>query len=158
MAVLTNFIGNTLKSRLYWPRGGICEGPVQGGHRVTDRARRVVQGPSRRRTPPRARCTHPASDPPALQAGPLPLVAGRRVGSALQWLGTPPVYPPVIPTRLPTLYTHPVPPMPVHPADGCTSVNSHFWTLVGEPRGVRTQPVYRVPGWFIPLYEVYTAV
>ena len=61
---------------------------------------------------------------------------------------THPVYPPCIPT-------------PVHPPDMHTAADrdqygtsgtctyDRFQDLVGEPRGVRTQPVFRVPGWFI---------
>ena len=43
---------------------------------------------------------------------------------------------------VPTRYTHPpstqpVPPMPVHPADGRTSSNSRFEVDQGDPRGVK---------------------
>ena len=50
-AVLTKFLRNVLKSRLYWPRGGILRVPGTGRLQA-DRARRVVPGSRpRRRTP-----------------------------------------------------------------------------------------------------------
>ena len=85
--------------------------------------------------------------------------------SASRWLG---VHTPALPTRC----THPVYPPWYPPGPSHTELMHHttvagtprtctydrFGDSVGEPRGVRTQPCFRVPDWFILRYEVYTAV
>ena len=88
--------------------------------------------------------------------GPLPLVAGWRVGSSSKAgrLVVPRYYPPGIPTR----YTHPVPPWGrTQPAvstklvltAGCsrsgTCTNDRFGGSQGEPRGVEYRGTCRVP-------------
>ena len=68
-----------------------------------------------------------------------------------------------------TRYTHPLypPRHRSHPTDRCrthcrarpgtlrTCTYDRFGTVLGEPRGVRTQPRFRVPDWFI-LYLMFT--
>ena len=71
-------------------------------------------------------------------------------------LYTHPVYPPwyihpVYPGPIPTLY----PPAVGTMSTRADTANSQFWTPVGEPRGIRTQPVSGSQGWFI-LYMVFT--
>ena len=111
--------------------GGTSARYVQGG------ARRDPTGPAGWYIPSRPTVPSTSAQPPypptpahAGLPGPASLVgfwAPRAAGWVL----------PGIATRYTHPYTHPVPPMPVHPADGCTMRNSHFWTLVGEPRGIK---------------------
>ena len=70
-----------------------------------------------------------------------------------------------IPTRYThPVYTHPVPYPPRrrrcthHDEHARTCHNTRFGTPVGEPRGVRTHPGFRVPGCILTVFEVYTAV
>ena len=137
------------------------KGPGQGGPARTDRARRVVQEPSRRRT---RQDTRPAPISHPLQAlwafrGPLRwiwdlprAVQGRWVVPRYSHPGTHPVYPPWYP------------PGPRTPSP-CTKLtvqytvrDMQFWDTVGEPRGMGTHAGFRVPGWFIDLGLVCTAV
>ena len=61
--------------------------------------------------------------------------------------GTHPVYPPgMYPARTWTL------PTSAYPKVGHCS-DSRFWDTVGEPRGMETHPVFRVPDW---LYTVFS--
>ena len=155
-AVLTNNLVNEVKSRPYWPGAGFA----RGGSRTSG------AGPGAQRSgwvlgpDVRGRCSryHPLQSPCRGLPGPAPLYLPPLDGC------TSSVLDPVLPTR----YTLPVPyPNPAHPY--CTSPPHHtehpshprnrqFGHLVGEPRGSRTRAVFRVPGWFIHLRLVHTAV
>ena len=147
--VLTKFLRNDLKSRPYWLRGGIREGPAPGrgqGHRPGP------QGGCRSRPAAVPRVPYIAFSPRA--PGPQPTHSSHIVASGARFAGWGtssssgaglPVYPPS---------THPVP-IPTLP---CTKLTvqytvpyTRFWDPEGEPRGIRTQPVLRVPDW---LYTV----
>ena len=102
--VLTKFLRNEAKSRPYWLRGGICEGPAPGkAPQGTDRAPQGwVQEPSRRR--PRTPLGRPAPRTHPLQPvglpGPASLVLVTSPSSPLGGYYPPP--------------THPAPVLPVH--------------------------------------------
>ena len=105
---------------------------------VTDRARRVVQEPFRRRSTPTLLTTHSRAPAGPLR-GPLRCQEGspRSVGSTGIALPVPtPVYPPSIPTLPAPPRTHRARTTPYHRPRTWHSV---FGTLVGEPRGIRTQ-------------------
>ena len=85
-----------------------------------------------------------------------------RLSAVVGWLGT----------RYTLRYTHPYTrpqyppgaiPSAVHrcyrvPGTVRACAYDRSGPVLGEPRGSRTQPVFRVPDWFIELREVHTAV
>ena len=109
--------------------------------------------------PSNARPQNPPTPAPTGLPGPASLVLGppRAAGCLVAgyYPGPPtriptPVYPPWYPTR----YAPTSAPSPVHTAGyGTTGTCTYdrFWTPRGEPRGIRTHPYFRVPGWFIPV-------
>ena len=158
---MTNFTRYGPESRPYWPGGGTARGGSQehpgSARHGQDRARRVGCGT---RTPG---LKIPPLQAPAGPSGPasLYLEPSPSSGSLSGWV--PGIAHPG---------THPYtrsqyPPGPHHPPVTCTTpvtstlgtcTYDRFSTPVGEPRGSRTHPALRVPGRYIRLWEVYTAV
>ena len=125
-----------LESRLYWPRGGFCPGSKPGqrsGPRRTPGS--GVGGPGaagvRLHVPTTPGSLQEPSGPASLEHGPS---SSSVLGTGIPLpLPTQSPYPPCIPT----LYTH-----PTTTSSTCRArPYSRFWTVVGEPRGVGTQPV-----------------
>ena len=71
----------------------------------------------------------------------------------LEWVGcVPGDYPSQVPTRS---HTHPrYTPGTHHPKVGNLGAYTRSGTLVGEPRGVRTQPGFRVPGLVYTVFGI----
>ena len=145
----------------YRPGGGIPKGPRyrEGWDRPTGPAGWYL-GSAHAAVRP----LHPAHPlRPCRAPGPASLAG---LAPRAKWLGsTPlvphPVYPPVYPPLYPPGYTP-------YPPDQCTvwtllvtlgtCTYDRFWRVLGEPRGIRTHTGSRVPGWFIDLMAVCTAV
>ena len=141
------------------------QGPVQGGPSRPDRA---PQGWYRSRTG--AHGSQYVRLPDTTHSSP-PGASGARSavsGTLLEQSGTPLGSTPVLPTLVPTQYTHPGTPQApphvtaarVHHGHRVTGTCTYdrFQTVQGEPRGIRTHPVFRVPGPYLVVYEVCTAV
>ena len=82
--------------------------------------------------------------------------------SSSSWLGTrytPPSTHPLYPSQVPTRCTAPLDVAAVGywvSLGACTY--DRFEDVLGEPRGLRTHPVFRVPDWLYTVIEVHTAV
>ena len=96
------------------------------------------------------------SEPLQGSTGPASLSYAPLYRGTSSWLGTryyPPVYPPCIPTR----YAHPARTtlQTTRYTPGAHRSYSRFWTTVGEPRGMRTQPVLGSQDWLYTVFEGY---
>ena len=156
--VLTNFIGNEVESRSYWPRGGILRGDQGGTCRVLTGPRRGgspspppnmwYSGPMPTHSAPcRGYGARSAGMGPPFAAGWVPGIAPSYYPPGIPHPGTTPVYPPCTAPRraLAVIVMH-------------STQNSRFRDTVGEPRGVRTQPVHGSPAGYIQLFMICTAV
>ena len=139
-----------MESRRYWLRGGILRVLEPGrGQRHRPGPEGGFQEPSPPPSPVRPSSPVPPTPGPAGLPGPAFGCTGtslleQRAGWVLP-LPNPPVYPSpyLYPTRTP---------LPVHVRHAGTDCSyTHFWTLVGEPRGSRTHPVYRSQAGYIQL-------
>ena len=125
---------------------------------MTDRARRVVQEPYSRRSRVQSP-DHPLRPPGRGLRGPL-----RCLGTSSRGVAGYPVLPLQYPPRYTPPCTHPARTTGLHGSHvtagtvhgylgACTY--GRFGPVVGEPRGSRTHPVFRVPGSHITVYLVY---
>ena len=152
LAVLTNFLRNVMESRPYWLRGGNPQGPRyrEGWQGQTDRAPQGwYLGPS----PPPSPCW------PTLPGRPGPVTTHSSPDSGLPgpaslsqdppracWVGG--YYPPP-----PTHLYRTTRARRTTCRQQC-GADSRFDTVVGEPRGTRTQPFQGSQTGYIQLFEV----
>ena len=139
-AVLTNFPGNKLESRPYWPGGGYCPGSTREGRRAD---RPGPAGVGAGVTVPRGRCSQTTHSSPTGASGARFAVWPPLSGCGTSVLDpgiTHPVYPPG--TTHPVPIPHPVPTTRDHRTGVPERTNSRSGHPVGEPRGSRTQPKY----------------